>query len=163
MIKITFEFPTIDSAVAFLQKGKLPNTNEIVDVYTDILQPLMPEAMKDAMENIVDDAKPLSARERRLAKGKLGNFRVDSPGTDIKIKAEVKKRRNKRKKSQEKEAPVSDEITDADLAKAASNGAEEIGPKLVTEILEQFGVGNVSELKGDQRKEFIDLINKEVK
>ena len=142
MVKITFEFESVEEAYRFLKTVDY-------DLNASIALPkaIVAEAYK-LNDGAVDEIKPLSARERRLA----------NKGTS---KAKTKKTRGKSLKK--KEAPISDEITDADLARAASNGAEEIGPKLVTEILEQFGVGNVSELKGSQRKEFIELLNSETK
>ena len=167
MIKIIFEFKNVREVIAFLQTGDLARTNETVGV----LLPSTDEVIK-AIENAVEvEDKPLSARERRLARKNENEVRANQ-GTEGKkssssIKSGLRKSRITRKrnaKSRSKKAePVSDEITDADLAKAASHGAEEIGPKLVTEILEQFGVGNVAELKDDQRKEFIDLIDSEMK
>ena len=58
------------------------------------------------------------------------------------------KRQRRRKKADD------DEISDADVAKAASEGAQRLTPKVVTSILEEFGVGNVAELDQTQRREF---------
>ncbi len=55
--------------------------------------------------------------------------------------------------------PVDSEITDRDVSKAASEGAQEIGPKAVRGILDQFGVSNVADLDQGQRREFIGLID----
>ncbi|KKL63398.1 hypothetical protein LCGC14_2175480, partial [marine sediment metagenome] len=93
------------------------------------------------------DDKPLSARERRLAKG------------NSKPKSKPKSTRGRKGKGNKKDAPVSDNITDADLTKAASIGAETITPAKVMEILEQFGVGDVSKLEGESRREFLDMID----
>lgn len=55
------------------------------------------------------------------------------------------------------------EITDADLSKAASEGARVLTPKVVMEYLNaEFGVKNVGELKGAQRRGFIDGINSRI-
>ena len=51
-----------------------------------------------------------------------------------------------------------EEITDRDVAKAASDGAQQITPAVVRKILDQFAVANVGDLDQGQRREFIDLI-----
>ena len=161
MVKITFEFESVEEAYRFLKT---------VDYDGAKFNPPTPRPLPgsthrtleddEAVDKMEAEAKPLSARERRLA-----NKRDKKPGSPIKSGSRKKSTTKRKTTSRSKKTiePVSDEITDADLARAASNGAEEIGPKLVTEILEQFGVGNVSELKGSQRKEFIELLNSETK
>jgi len=62
---------------------------------------------------------------------------------------------NGNKPAQEAPAETSD-ITNADLAKAASHAAGQITPARVKETLEHFGVSKVQELVGDQRQEFLD-------
>lgn len=52
-----------------------------------------------------------------------------------------------------------DEITDRDVAKAASEGAQELTPAAVRGILDPFGVSNVADLNQGQRREFINLID----
>lgn len=59
-------------------------------------------------------------------------------------------------------APASDAISDADLSKAASAAAAEIGPNRVKEVVANFGVGNLAELPQDQRREFLDTLKAEV-
>lgn len=55
-------------------------------------------------------------------------------------------------------------ISDADLAKAASEAAAVIGPDVVTQILdEDHGVETVNELPQDQRKKFTATLLKEIK
>ena len=161
MIKITFEFPTIDAAVAFLQKGKLTNTNETVGVLetlkTDVSQAMMPEDVKAALEKLVQktDDPPVHKRKSRVGK-KSGS----PPKRGSKKSGEPKATRKTKYRS--KVEPVSDEITDADLAKAASIAAEAITPAKVMATLEQFGVGDVSQLKGEDRREFLDLLDEEI-
>ncbi len=58
--------------------------------------------------------------------------------------------------------PPEDEITDRDVSKAASEGAQELTPAIVREVLDQFGVGNVADLDQGQRREFIDMIDAEI-
>lgn len=55
--------------------------------------------------------------------------------------------------------PTGDEITDRDVAKAASEGAQELTPTAVRGILDPFGVSNVADLDQGQRRKFIDLID----
>lgn len=56
----------------------------------------------------------------------------------------------------------SDSITDADVAKAASEAARELTPAVVLSVLEEFGVGNVAELSQEQRREFMDSLREEM-
>lgn len=58
------------------------------------------------------------------------------------------------------EAPAG--ISDADLTKAASEGARVLGPEFVTAWLTEFGVGEVSKLAQGVRREFIDGISDEI-
>ncbi|HZX69784.1 MAG TPA: hypothetical protein VFE77_03115 [Rhodanobacter sp.] len=57
-------------------------------------------------------------------------------------------------------ASPSEEITDADLAKAASAGARALTPRVVTELVAKFGVKTVGEMKGVQRRDFIDEVRR---
>lgn len=163
-ITLSFEVDTVEEAIALME-----NIGDIVTITgdggDDLVERLNPLKDKSVDEPTDAEAKPLSARERRLA-GKnenKGGKKLGSPRKHgSKKSSERKATRSKATPHSKKAEPVSDEITDADLAKAASQGAEQIGPKLVIEILEQFSVGSVSELKGDQRKEFIDLVNSEM-
>ena len=50
-------------------------------------------------------------------------------------------------------------LTDADMSKAASEGARVIGPEAVTAILSEFGVGSVNELPQERRQEFVDNVD----
>lgn len=56
----------------------------------------------------------------------------------------------------------SEEITDADLSKAASEAARTITPKGVVEVLKMFSVSYLGDLDQAQRREFIDLLNEAV-
>lgn len=62
-------------------------------------------------------------------------------------------------------APVEEPkgISDADLTKACSEAARVLTPKVVQEILGEFGVKMANEIKPDDRREFLDLLDKEVK
>ena len=50
----------------------------------------------------------------------------------------------------------SDELKDTDLSKAASGLADATNPKIVLDLLEEFGVAKVGELEGDARREFVE-------
>ena len=71
-------------------------------------------------------------------------------------------RRSRSKRGDDKGAGAGgdseEEITDRDVAKAASDGAQQITPAAVRKILDQFAVANVGDLDQGQRREFIDLI-----
>ena len=133
MIKITFEFKSVEDAYAFLGQ-KLTGFVETQITVKDVIDILR------ETEPIEADDPPVRKRKSRVGKGSS-------------------KAASKAKKAP---APVSDEITDADLSKAASIAAGEITPLKVTAILEQFGVGQVSELKDEQRREFLDLLDEAI-
>lgn len=51
------------------------------------------------------------------------------------------------------------EISDMDLAKAASEAADRIGVQAVKDIIAEFGVPTVNQIKGeDKRKHFLELL-----
>ena len=54
------------------------------------------------------------------------------------------------------------EITDADLSKAASEGARNLTPKRVEKILEEFKVAKLQDLRDGQRRRFIEIIAAEI-
>ena len=59
-------------------------------------------------------------------------------------------------------SPSDDAISDTDVAKAASEGAQELTPKVVTAILDEFGVAFVNDLTQEQRREFIARITDDI-
>ena len=150
MIKITFEFESVEEAAKFLKDGSLgKKTNARIGSHA--AKPAEPLECA-TMEEQDDEAKPLTPSERRKA------ARMGKQGSSKKTGAS-KKGKGKGKGKKRDSAPVSDDISDADLSKAASAGAEQITPNGVTAILEQFGVSHVSELVGASRREFIDLLD----
>ena len=62
-------------------------------------------------------------------------------------------------------APVAaPEITDMDLAKAASGAAEVLGTQIVKDIIAEMGVKTVNEIEGfEKRQYFLDLLDAEKK
>lgn len=69
------------------------------------------------------------------------------------------RRRGVRAKAEEPApAESAGELTDEDVTKAASLAAEALMPKGVTEILTQFGTGDLKALDQGQRREFMDLL-----
>lgn len=73
-----------------------------------------------------------------------------------------RRKKNAKKTASSPSEPEKSEITDADVAKAASAAAEKLTPKGVTEILDQFSVDNVGALNQEQRREFIDQLDAKV-
>jgi hypothetical protein len=56
-------------------------------------------------------------------------------------------------------SPSGDDISDADLGKAASAAAVSITPKVVTAIMEEeFGCTHVNDVKQHQRRAFLDRL-----
>ena len=68
-----------------------------------------------------------------------------------------KRRRSVSQAQAEPEAPVesADELSDADVAKAASEAATSLGVDVVKELLVKAGVDNVSQLSQPARQEFL--------
>lgn len=59
---------------------------------------------------------------------------------------------------------VAPEITDMDLAKAASGAAEVLGTQIVKDIIAEMGVKTVNEIEGfEKRQYFLDLLDAEKK
>ena len=58
--------------------------------------------------------------------------------------------------------PDDAEITDADVARAASDAARVLTSKVVVGVLGEFGVANVGELSQEQRREFTGLLREKV-
>ena len=55
-------------------------------------------------------------------------------------------------------ADARDELTDADVSKAASEGAKRLTPKVVMEILVKIGVECVNDLDQEQRRKFVTKV-----
>lgn len=55
-----------------------------------------------------------------------------------------------------------DKITDADLTKASSEAAGVVGAPAILDILDEFAVEKVGDLKDDQRAEFVERMKAEV-
>ena len=98
---------------------------------------------------------PKKTRRRR-------GVRTGEATTDTATDSGNGRRRRRGKAAPAEEAPaeeVSDEISDADVSRAASQAAEVITPQEVTAVLESFGVASVGELDQAQRREFLDTLN----
>lgn len=112
--------------------------------------------------SVGDDAeeaeeKPKRRRSRRKAKEPEVE---DDDDDDDDLKPEKKTRRESRKKlDSEPEEEAGSSVTDVDLSKAASEAGSILGVKAVKDILEQFGVGHVNDIEGDERQEFLDMVN----
>ena len=144
-LTLTYEFESEAEVIKFLNTvisdtlpsgGNLRTLEDVVD---------------DEVDKMEADDPPVRKRKSRVGRG-------SSEAASVRKKGKGKK----------KDAPdpnykaVSDEIMDADLSKAASIAAGEITPLKVTAILEQFGVGQVSDLKDEQRREFLDLLDEAI-
>lgn len=53
-------------------------------------------------------------------------------------------------------SPSDDDITDEDVMKVASEGAQHLTPKWVVDKLAEFGAAMVNDLDQEQRREFVD-------
>jgi hypothetical protein len=59
-------------------------------------------------------------------------------------------------------SPSDDDISDADVARKASEGAQELTPAVVTILLEEFGVSIINGLDQEQRHEFFARIDEKI-
>lgn len=94
-----------------------------------------------------------AARKRGRPK-KAEAVEEEKPAEEAAEEAPRKRRRPDRKPEAEAR-----EISDADLASAASHAARKVTPAKVIEKLEEFGVSEIRQLEGDQRAEFVDWSN----
>lgn len=114
-------------------------------------------AQEEAIEEALAYEKTKSSRRKSSAKAK--------PKPEPEAKEPEKKSTSRRKGSAPAKAATKvvqntgDEISDADVAKAASNAAQVLTPAVVKAVLEEYGVGGVQELEQGQRREFIDQLN----
>ncbi len=92
---------------------------------------------------------------------------TDSPAETSTEPAKGRRRRASAASSSEEDKPkrtrrtkkaADDELKDMDLSKAASGLADATNPKVVLDLLEEFGVTKVGELEGDARREFLDAV-----
>ncbi len=150
-MKITFEGKSIYEVMDAVN-------NFLNDIYAGVKKN---EAEKPAEAPAEDppaeEPKP-KKRTRAKAADKKGEKADDAPEP---------RRRRSAKVAEAKDPPADDppeddggdEITDEDVMKAASEAAKDITPKVVMEILEQFGVVNVGDLDQAQRRKFIGQLN----
>ena len=76
--------------------------------------------------------------------------------------AELEPSENKADDAGPAKRALEDEISDADVAKAASAAAEILTPDVVMAVLEEFDVDNVSMLDQDARRDFISVLDQKV-
>ncbi|KKN52635.1 hypothetical protein LCGC14_0610290 [marine sediment metagenome] len=135
---------------------------------------LIPEEVKAFIiaEETEDEPKKPTRRRNRLAeetKPEASESSDEETGTGAE-KPHRRKRSSKGKGGEDtvsssprrrsRTAKETDKISDADLSKAASEGAAALTPKVVMKLLEDtFDVSDVKKLDGDQRRHFVDLIH----
>ena len=96
--------------------------------------------------------------------------KAEKPAEVEEVKVETPRRRRRRDvepvtasvetpKRRGKATPATDELSDIDVAKAASDGAQERTPKFIIDLLGEFGAGHISQLGQLQRREFIERID----
>ncbi len=121
------------------------------------------QAAAQEVQEEIDAAEPAPRRRRRAApeaeeKSTGRRRRRSGPAEDPTSAPAVERKGRRTKDVSPAEQGTADEITDRDVSKAASEGAQDISPKAVRGILDQFAVSNVADLDQGQRREFIDLI-----
>ena len=139
------------------------------------------------MLELIEEVAPPTPKRRRRTKAEMELARqagavVESPESEDHAEAEQEepptpRRRRKRavddtgdyvepaspkRRRRAKATEEQDEISDADVAKAASEGAQRLTPKVVTNILSEYGVDNVAELSQNQRREFMTALDEYV-
>lgn len=133
---------------------------------------------KGAGDGGTDTPKPRTSRRRTNRKNAVGGDSDAASGGSDKASDPVdsgsggkgtgtRTRRRRTTKPAETDAqettePVSAGLTDADVAKAASAAAAVLTPKVVKDVLKQFGTASVNDLDQNQRREFVDLLDEKV-
>ena len=76
-------------------------------------------------------------------------------GVDPTLAPSKRQKRGTKPSSSATKSP-SDDITDIEVSRVASEGAQALLPKYIVQKLEEFGVAIVNELSQEQRREFVD-------
>ena len=107
--------------------------------------------------------KPVRRRRRRSAESDTG---PSASGEESQPAPPVRSRPRRAKEAEsdprEAQGGGSDNVTDVDVAKAASEAARALTSPVVLAVLEEFGVGNVAELSQEQRREFTGQLREKV-
>lgn len=105
-----------------------------------------PAASTASDETPSDDEKPKGRRRGKKA--------VENP-TDTAPTVGASSRTRRKKTSASLAKSPSDDVSDEDLTKAASQAASVVGAPAVMDVLEEFGAAQVSDLDQEQRREFL--------
>ncbi len=100
-----------------------------------------------------DDEKPEDDTPKRTRARRSKSD--EAPAEEDKPKG---RKRSSRKSSKKEDAGISD----ADMTKGASEAADIITPAIVTEIMTEYGVASVDEIKQSERQEFLDQLQTEI-
>tara|TARA_R110000787_G_scaffold97868_3_gene201604 strand:- start:4574 stop:5002 length:429 start_codon:yes stop_codon:yes gene_type:complete len=138
---------------------KISFEGEVADVVTEVIAFLTYIAAEavvtdQPIPDIEPEEKP-KRRDRPRKEEPVAETSSQDPEAEP-VEEEKPTRRRGRPKTNGAAAP---DISDADVAKAASQAASRITPKAVTAVLEEFGVGTVNDLDQAQRQEFMDRLD----
>ena len=120
------------------------------------------EAGGDAAESVADNPSDGAAPAEGGRKRRRRAQAAEAPSTQPEPSKEGG-RRTRRSKGTADTGSKKSTVSDEDLTKAASEAAAALGSTdAVMEVLEEFGVGLLNELAGEQRAEFITRLQAEV-
>jgi len=113
----------------------------------------------DAVVAVADEPDPAPAgaatgRRGRRARATAAPEQTPEPAADDPAPADGRRGRRSAGGSD-----GGDELTDLDLGKKASEGAQKLTPKPIMAILKSFGVTSPSNLKGADRRAFVETID----
>ncbi len=161
-MQITFEGEDLQHVVASIGDFLNDLAKHNLSVDTDPVDETQPEPTKKLKRRSCrgSSAEPSTADAKTDAGEGSRSQGSDDPPTPRRRRARTssadateKGVRGRRRKANS--ASPSDELKDTDLSKAASALADATNPKVVLDLLEEFGVAKVGELEGDARREFV--------
>lgn len=152
------------SVTVSLDVGAMPAMDAqqvVVEALGSIDEFTIPPSLRREAEPETEAAPAEEAPKRRRGRPKKEEATPEAPAEE-----EAPKRRRGRPKKEEaapaEEAPAEDEgdeeITDIQLAKAASTAAKATDAGTVTACLDEFGVTKVNELEQEDRQTFLDTL-----
>ena len=147
---------TVHVAAEF-QPGEAIEASDIAAIEGLMMEAAGGKAKAPAEEKPAGRRRGKKAEAEAPAEEKPARRRRGKAAEEAEAPAEEKPARRRRS------AKKDDGITDADLVKACSEAASQIGPDLVAEILgDDYKATEVSELNQDQRKEFLETLRAEI-
>ena len=179
-MRLTFEGETFDDLMVQVQlfirqagalPGEMARHGVSEEHQSDSPDAFVPDFKDDFNPDLdqqkLDDPLPdeMLAPEKKTSRRKLGSKPKPTSSGVVEKPLEPDTAKSSRRKGNSKLQPTAigqnldEEITDADLMKAASSAAQVLTPKEVQLIVENSGVQAVGELPQEERRGFINVLN----